>query len=118
MKIQFAEKIKTRFGDDLREPDMRNPGAFKTITLADICCAALDANLFEGDGKNKIRRWEMIQAITAAEREASLLELSESDVLMIKERLLQSAFSASITGCAIKLLEPPHDKPRLVAKGD
>jgi hypothetical protein len=109
MKIQFAAFLKNRLGEDVQERDLTNPEKMKKISLADLCCALLDMQMPDdaSDPKGKVRRWELIQAITKAERDLAPLDLLDSDIEMLKDRFLKSAFSASVAGCAIKMLETP-----------
>lgn len=108
MRIQFAAPIKNRHGEDVMEQDVRHdPPRLKKLSLGDICCAVLDATLTDDkDPKDKVRRWDLIQAITKADHSLTPLEVLESDISMIKDRLFKSNLSASICGCAVKLLSP------------
>lgn len=113
MKIQFGNYLKNRLGDDLEEMDQS--GKMKKISLGDICCAVLDQQIGgdDRDPKDKLRRWDLIRAITQADHSLVPLEMLESDFEMLKERILKSGFSASVCGSAVSLLVPAielHDE--------
>lgn len=111
MRIQFGAYIKNRFGEDFHEVDPRT-GQLKRISLGDVCCAVLDAQMSnDSDAKDKVRRWELIKAITKAEKELRPLEVLDSDLETIKDRLLKSSFSASVCGCAMQLLTAALELP-------
>lgn len=113
MKIQFAVALKDRFGEPLREPDPRNLPQFRNVTLGDVCCAVLDMNLQGEEPKEKVRRWELIREITKAEQSLQPLDMLESDVEMIRQRMFRSSFSATVCGGAVELLSPV---PAIVGK--
>lgn len=112
MKIQFAIPLRDRFGKNIEQPILV-PGqepALKSVTLGDLCCMVLDVQQQSDDAKLKVRRWELIQAITEAEKTFAPLEVLESDVEMMKDRILKSNFNASVCGSAVALLKPvPED---------
>ncbi len=114
MKIQFATRVKDRFGNDIQEPDMQKPTeigqppSMKSITLGDICCSVLDA-VFQDEAneglKPKLRRAELIAKITASEKSISPMEILDADREMIKERIGKRNYSVTMTASAVRLLD-------------
>jgi hypothetical protein len=119
MKIQFAATLKDRHGKEITEPNIAaveigKPPQQKPITLADICCASLDAvyqdEMQEGL-KPKIRRMELIEKITEAEKTLLPLELLDVDRDMIKERIAKRGYSVTWTVAAARLLDADVGAP-------
>lgn len=113
MKIQFAAVLKDRHGKEITEPNIAaveigKPPQQKPITLGDLCCAALDAvyqdEMQEGL-KPKLRRMEIIDRITEAEKTMAPLELLDADRDMIKERIAKRGYSVQWTISAVRLLD-------------
>ena len=106
MRVQFAQPLRGRRGNDIKEPAAG--GGLRSITLGDICYFVLDTQ-FEDDKESsqKLRRFELMVAITQAEDSLTPMTMLDSDLAMIKDRLLRSNLSASIVGCAHAMLSTP-----------
>lgn len=114
MKIQFAVVLKDRHGVDFTEPDpikstIGQPPVMKAISLGDICCAVLDV-AFQDENteglKPKLRRAELLEKISAADKSLTPLELLDADIEMLKERIGKRNFPPSMTLAAVRLLVP------------
>jgi len=106
MRIQFGATIKNRLGEDLLEFDQRNPEKPRKVTLGDVCCMVLDQQMQEDKNpKDKMRRGDLIEQISEADESLVPLNLLESDREMIKDRILRSNLSASVSRYAVRLLD-------------
>lgn len=115
MKNQFAAPIKDRFGQELKDVDLERsvpgqPPIMKPLTLGDICCNVLDMTFQDeaNEGlKPKLRRGELMEKITQAERTLTPLELLDADRELLKERIGKRGFSTTLTVQAVRLLDTP-----------
>lgn len=112
MKLQFAVTLKDRHGEDFTETDPKDKTKDRAITLGEVCCSVLDF-AFQDEAqeglKPKLRRAEIIDKITVAEKAATPLELLDADVDMLKDRIGKRNFPASLTAAAARLLDAPKE---------
>ena len=104
MKIQFAAVLKDRRGNDILDEDKTG------LTLATVCAVVLDT-IYQDEAnegyKPKLRRSELIERITQAEKTLMPLDLLDSDIEMLKERIGKRNLSPQVTAQAIRLLDTP-----------
>lgn len=104
MRIQFAAVIKDRNGEDVMDSVLKKP-----ITLAAICCGVLDITFQDeaNEGlKAKLRRAELMEKISEAEKTLQPLDLLDADREMLKERVAKRPdLSVSIVANVAKLLD-------------
>lgn len=115
MRLQFATVLKDRHGEDFTETDPKDKTKERPVTLGEVCVSVLDM-VFQDESseglKPKLRRAELVDKITAAEKSATPLELLEADVDMIKERIGKRNFPPSLTAAAARLLDAPKSEQK------
>lgn len=108
-KVQFANHITDRFGEDVTEPDPRVPGTARPVTLGHICNMVLDTKFQKVDGDEPVskvqERWGLIGRITKGEQDFSPVELTAKEVSLLQDRIVLAGFSTSVTGRALEMLE-------------
>ena len=116
-KVNFCQVLYDRKGEPFEERDPKlstreNP-VMRPITLGTLGVNALEAVL-EGDPKEKLteklRRWDLIRAITRSEEEFGPVELLDTDVVMLRERIGKMPWPVSFIGSAIDALKPVEEK--------
>lgn len=115
-KVQFANHITDRFGQDVTEPDPQVPGTTRPVTLGHICNMVLDTKFQKVDADEPIskvqERWGLIGRITKGEKDFSPVELTAKEVSLLQDRIALAGFSTSVTGRALEMLEgeAPNDE--------
>lgn len=125
MKIQFTSGLKDRLGQELKEVDpvKSTPGntVLKPVTLGELAVGVLDS-VFQDEAteglKPKLRRAELIDKITEAERTRIPLELLDADRDLIKDRLARRNYPTHMTVAAVKLMDTPALEPSGTEKAD
>jgi hypothetical protein len=108
VKYQFAQDLKDRHGQPFIEPIRGSVGKFRNLTFGDMTCAALDMPTSSAGPKDKARYFELIVMITAAEKSIQPLELMETDVDAIKERVAAMVdWPTTLYGAVMGLLGAP-----------
>ena len=107
-KIPFITTIKNRFGEEVQERDPTNPKETKAVTVGTVCVNVLDTTLPSDQSeklKDKMRRWDLIKAITASEESFTPAEILDSDVDYLCARIGTTGMSAQVIGFVVEHLQ-------------
>lgn len=115
-KVNFCQVLHDRKGEPFEERDpklsTRDTPVMRPVTLGMLSVSALEAVL-EGDPKEKLteklRRWDLIRAITKSEVECGPVELLDTDIGALKERIGKMPWPVSFIGSAIDALKPVEE---------